>query len=181
MQHLAPPAERQRNLSVVRGLSSVRQSPIHFLLKSFISQNYLIILFFSCLVWSFLKNVTMHCKRKLWVGVRVCVEKGEALDRGKMKGMTTDIDTTDIDDVRYMARPVARPIMRLQLYDHIRYLCELKSQFKSFEQLVAIKFASTIVHDHPQSPTITHDPCDQWYNQYTIFPRFQHLLVAARS
>ena len=62
--------------------SSVRQSPIHFLLKSFISQKLFNNTVFSCLAWSFLKNVTMHCKRKLWVGGRVCINKGEALDRG---------------------------------------------------------------------------------------------------
>ena len=36
------------------------------------------------------------------------------------------------------------------VYDHVRSLCDLKSQLRSFEQLAATDFACMIVHDHPQ-------------------------------
>ena len=68
------------NINVRRPWSVVRPSSRQstFYLKASFLKNFLIILFFSCLVWSFLKNVTMHCKRKLWVGALSLYKQGRS-------------------------------------------------------------------------------------------------------
>ena len=43
---------------------------------------------------------------------------------------------------------------------YVRFLCDLKSQFRSFKQFAATDLAHKIVHDHSQ---FTHDLCDFFF------------------
>ena len=90
------------NINVRRPWSVVRPSVANpLLLKSFISQTLFNNTFF-CLVWSFLKNVTMHCKRKLWVGGRVCINKcrvGVSMGGGAHPPCVEEIEIRDCLDV----------------------------------------------------------------------------------